>query len=47
MPGPAAPEHKENAVPAVNYRLEGETAVLTFANPPMNALSLPVREGLM
>jgi len=34
-------------VPAVNYRLEGETAVLTFANPPMNALSLPVREGLM
>jgi len=34
-------------VPAVNYRLEGETSVLTFANPPMNALSLPVREGLM
>jgi len=34
-------------VPAVNYRLEGETTVLTFANPPMNALSLPVREGLM
>ena len=34
-------------MPAVNYRLEGETAVLTFANPPMNALSLPVREGLM
>ena len=34
-------------MPAVNYRLEGETTVLTFANPPMNALSLPVREGLM
>ena len=34
-------------MPAVNYRLEGETSVLTFANPPMNALSLPVREGLM
>src|SRR5215472_143792 len=47
MPRPAAPEHKENAVPAVNYRLEGEFAVLSLANPPMNALSLPVREGLM
>ena len=34
-------------MPAVNYRLEGETAVLSIANPPMNALSLPVREGLM
>jgi 3-hydroxyacyl-CoA dehydrogenase len=34
-------------VPAVNYHLEGEVAVLTIANPPVNALSLPVREGLM
>ena len=34
-------------MPAVNYRLEGETAVLSIANPPINALSLPVREGLM
>ena len=34
-------------MPAVNYRLEGEIAVLSIANPPMNALSLPVREGLM
>lgn len=32
---------------AVHYRLEGEIAVLTIANPPVNALSLPVREGLM
>jgi len=34
-------------VPAVNYRLEGEIAVLSIANPPVNAFSLPVREGLM
>jgi len=34
-------------VAAVDYRLEGEIAVLTIANPPVNALSLPVREGLM
>jgi 3-hydroxyacyl-CoA dehydrogenase len=34
-------------VTAVNYRLEGEIAVLGVANPPVNALSLPVREGLM
>jgi 3-hydroxyacyl-CoA dehydrogenase len=34
-------------VPAVNYRLEGEVAVLSIANPPVNALSLPVRAGLM
>jgi 3-hydroxyacyl-CoA dehydrogenase len=34
-------------VAAVNYRLEGEVAVLSIANPPVNALSLPVREGLM
>ena len=34
-------------MPAVNYRLEGEIAVLSIANPPVNALSLPVRAGLM
>ena len=32
---------------AVNYTLEGEVAVLTIAHPPVNALALPVREGLM
>src|SRR5207237_7382175 len=37
----------EKQVPAVNYRLEGEVAVLTIANPPVNALSLAVREGLL
>src|SRR6516165_1836715 len=35
------------AVPAVSYRLEGEIALLSFANPPVNALSLVVRTGLM
>ena len=34
-------------MPAVDYRLEGEVAVLTIANPPVNALSLAVREGLL
>ncbi|HEX4649037.1 MAG TPA: 3-hydroxyacyl-CoA dehydrogenase NAD-binding domain-containing protein [Steroidobacteraceae bacterium] len=34
-------------MPGVEYRLEGDVAVLTIANPPVNALSLPVREGLM
>jgi len=34
-------------LPAVNYRLDGEIAVLTMVNPPVNALSLAVREGLM
>jgi len=34
-------------VSAVNYRVDGEVAVLSLANPPVNALSLPVREGLM
>ena len=42
----ADPEERER-VPAVHYRLEGDVAVLTIANPPVNALSLPVREGLM
>ena len=34
-------------MPVVNYRLDGEIAVLTIASPPVNALSLNVREGLM
>jgi 3-hydroxyacyl-CoA dehydrogenase len=34
-------------VPAVSYRLEGEVAVLTIANPPVNALGLAVREALL
>jgi 3-hydroxyacyl-CoA dehydrogenase len=34
-------------VPAVNYRLAGDVAILEIANPPVNALSLAVREGLM
>ena len=34
-------------MPAVSYRLEGEIALLSFANPPVNALSLVVRTGLM
>jgi len=34
-------------VPAVDYRLAGEVAVLTIAHPPVNALSLAVREGLL
>jgi len=34
-------------VAAVNYRLEGEVAVVTIANPPVNAVSLAVREGLI
>ena len=32
---------------AVNYRLENEVAVLEIDNPPVNALSLHVREGLV
>lgn len=31
---------------AVNYSLQGGVAVLSMANPPVNALSLPVRAGL-
>jgi len=34
-------------VPAVNYRLVGDVAVLSLASPPVNALSLPVRTALM
>jgi 3-hydroxyacyl-CoA dehydrogenase len=34
-------------VSAVNYTLAGEIAVLTMSNPPVNALALPVRTGLM
>ena len=31
---------------AVNYKREGEIAVIRVDNPPVNALSLPVRKGL-
>jgi 3-hydroxyacyl-CoA dehydrogenase len=34
-------------VSAVNYRSDGDVAVLEIDNPPVNALSLAVREGLM
>ena len=34
-------------MPAVSYRLEAGVAVLSMANPPVNALSLPVRTALM
>jgi 3-hydroxyacyl-CoA dehydrogenase len=47
MPDLRAENTRRTPVPAVNYRLEGEIAVLSIANPPMNAFSLPVREGLM
>jgi len=33
-------------VPAVNYRVVEDVAILEIANPPVNALSLAVREGL-
>lgn len=33
-------------MPAVNYRLDGAIAILEIDNPPVNATSLPVREGL-
>ena len=38
---------REQRVPAVNYRAAGDVAILEIANPPVNALSLAVREGLM
>jgi 3-hydroxyacyl-CoA dehydrogenase len=34
-------------VPAVNYSRADDVAILEIANPPVNALSLAVREGLM
>src|ERR1700729_1020795 len=34
-------------VPAVDYRQAGDIAILTIDNPPVNALSLAVRERLM
>jgi 3-hydroxyacyl-CoA dehydrogenase len=34
-------------VSAVNYRAAGDVVLLEIANPPVNALSHPVREGLM
>src|SRR5258708_11492352 len=38
---------EESSMPAVSYRVEDSVAVLTIANPPVNALSLAVREGLV
>ena len=32
---------------SVNYRLEADVAILEIENPPVNALSVPVREGLV
>ena len=32
---------------SVNYRLDADVAVLEIENPPVNALSVPVREGLV
>ena len=34
-------------MPAVDYRVTEDVAILEIANPPVNALSLAVREGLM
>jgi 3-hydroxyacyl-CoA dehydrogenase len=34
-------------VSAVNYRFEADVVVLEIDNPPVNATSIPVREGLM
>ena len=34
-------------MPAVNYRVADDVAILEITNPPVNALSLAVREGLM
>ena len=31
----------------VNYEVEGSIGVISVDNPPVNALSLPVRQGLM
>jgi 3-hydroxyacyl-CoA dehydrogenase len=39
--------YEERTVPVVNYRLDGQIAVLTITSPPVNALSLAVREGLL
>ncbi|MGB5471243.1 MAG: enoyl-CoA hydratase/isomerase family protein, partial [Woeseiaceae bacterium] len=33
--------------PAVNYEIEGSIGVITVDNPPVNALSLEVRKGLL
>ena len=33
-------------MPAVNFRLDGKVAVLEIDNPPVNALSISVREGI-
>src|SRR5581483_4446775 len=37
---------RSKPVPAVSYRRDGEIAVLEIDNPPVNAASISVREGL-
>src|SRR4029077_18987438 len=37
---------KGEVVPGVSYQVQGGIAILTLENPPVNALSLPVRAGL-
>src|SRR6267142_4137215 len=37
---------QEKSVSAVKYRLDGNVAVLEIDNPPVNATSISVREGL-
>jgi 3-hydroxyacyl-CoA dehydrogenase len=38
---------KGEVVRGVNYQVQGGIAILTLENPPVNALSLPVRAGLI
>jgi 3-hydroxyacyl-CoA dehydrogenase len=44
---PARRQQRNESVSAVSYRTQGEIAVLTIDHPPVNALSLAVRTGLM
>jgi 3-hydroxyacyl-CoA dehydrogenase len=37
---------QEKSVPVVNYRLDGNVAVLEIDSPPVNATSIAVRQGL-
>src|SRR3981189_1221942 len=37
---------QEKSVSAVKYRLDGNVAVLEIDNPPVNATSISVRDGL-
>jgi 3-hydroxyacyl-CoA dehydrogenase len=42
----AAASDRRTPLTAVDYRREGEIAILTMTNPPVNALSFAVRSGL-